>query len=309
MTRRWLGLVILCGAFLAAVVTAQMAGTKVAGTAQIGVSAVPGPPRVGDCLLQPITAAQAALYNKLQYPSVSTGPCSDRRYGEVVAIIGSSKIAVGTVSASGVNDPNLFTCTAATTRYLGGPDQLGLGGGWTPSFVTATLAAGPSPQQRAVKQNWIACIEYINPDGPERPRADDYRRTAKLAFSTGSQPPPAVFSTCLNTTAGVDPNIVDCYRPHPAEMFAMAVGGAASTSLSVLANNCATLVSQYTGIPKATSKQLTVKVNVYDQTGALVPETTRTVSGYTAMCIALAPAGRQLTGPLMDVGDNSLPLR
>ncbi len=306
MSRRWWGLLVLTVLLLAVVVVPQVAGTKVAGNAQIE-SLIPGPPAVGDCLLQPVLPADAALNSSLRYPPVSTGPCNGRRYGEVVAVIGSSKIAVGTVSASVVDDPNVFACINAVGRYLGGPAQFALGGGWTPSSVTATLAAGPTPRQRSANQNWIACIEYIDPNGPGRARADDYRKTAKLAFSAGSPPPPA-FSTCLQSTAAVEPDVVDCHRPHPAELFATAMGNAATSRL-LLTNTCNLLVSQYTGISDATSEQLTVKINIYDQDGELVPESKHTVSNYSAMCIAVPTAGRQLTGPLMDVGDKPLPFR
>lgn len=305
--RRWpAALLILAAVLIAAVLTRQAAGTKVAGTAQIG-ELVAGVPAVGDCLLQPVRAADAAVNSRLQYPPVSTGPCRDRRYGEVVAVIDSANVKEGTVSLAGTNDPNIVACINAVARYLGGPARLALGGGWQPVAATSTLAAGPTPQQRAAKQNWIACIQYIDPDGPRRFHSDDYRRTATLAFSTNS-PPPAAFSTCLHTTASIDPDIVDCHRPHPAELFARA-SGTATISRLVLANSCALLVSQYTGIPATSSEQLTVEVNVYGQNGQLVPDNEHTISDYTAMCIVVPAAGGQLTGPLMDIRDRALPLR
>ena len=305
--RRWpAALLILAAVLIAAVLTRQAAGTKVAGTAQIS-SVVPGVPAVGDCLLQPVRAADAAVNSRLQYPPASTGPCRDRRYGEVVAVIDSAKVARGTVTPSGTDDPNMVACVNAAARYLGGPKQFALGGGWKPVSVTSTLAAGPTPRQRAAKQKWIACIEYIDPDGPGRPRADEYRRTAKLAFSAGS-PPPAAFSTCLQTTAAAEPDVVDCHRPHPAELFATAMGNA-DTSRLLLTNTCNLLVSHYTGIPSASSGQLTVKVDIYDQQGKLVPDSTHAVSQYSAMCMAMPTSGGQLTGPLMGIGDNPLPLR
>ena len=305
MRPRWSGLMLLAVLSVAVVALPQVVGGRVGGTAQIG-TLIPGPPAVGDCLLQPVRAADAAVNSRLQYPPVSTGPCSDRRYGEVVAVIDSAKVARGTVSSSGTDDPNIVGCINAAARYLGGPAQFALGGGWQPVTGTYTLAAGPTPQQRAVKQNWIACIEYLDPDGPRRPRADDYRKTAKLALSKNS-PPPAAFSTCLHATVGIDPDIVDCYRPHPAELFATA-SGTATTSRLVLANSCAMLVNQYTGIPTASSERLTVEVHIYGQDGKLVPDTANTVSAYTAMCMAVPAAGGQLSGPLMDIGDKPLPL-
>ena len=305
--RRWsAALLILATVLIAAVLTRQASGTKVAGTAQIG-SVVPGPPAVGDCLLQPVRAADAAVNSRLQYPPVSTGPCSGRRYGEVVAVIDSAKVATGTVSPSGTDDPNMVACINSVARYLGGPAHFALGGGWEPVSVTSTLAAGPTPRQRAAKQNWIACIEYIDPDGPRRPRADEYRRTAKLAFSAGS-PPPAAFSTCLQTTAAAEPDVVDCQLPHPAELFATAMGNA-DTSRLLLTNICNLLVGQYTGIPAESSEQLTVKVDIYNQQGNLVPDSAHAVSQYSAMCLAVPTSGGQLTGPLMGIGDSPLPLR
>lgn len=303
--RRWAGVLTLAVVLLAAVVIPQVSGTRVAGTAHIA-PAPAGPPAVGECLLQSVPSDIAALNQKLIYPAVATGQCRGHRYGEVVAVIASANRVPASLSDGGTEDPNMSTCLNATTRYLGRPARLSLGGGWETPSVTATLAAGPTLLQRSAGQNWIACIEYLNSEAPGHFHTNGYYGTTMHAFNTGL--PPAEFATCLRTAASAEPAYADCHQPHPAELFATAAGSA-STSRLLLTNTCTVLVSQYTRMPTVTNGQLTVEINVYDQSGTPVPDSAATVAGYTATCIAVPTQGRQLTGPLMGLGDKPVPLQ
>lgn len=305
MKRRWAGVLILAALLVAAVLVPGFTGRKIEGIAQIA-AARPGPPAVGDCVVEPVTAAAAALNAQLIYPPVSTGPCTDRRYGEVMSVITSSDIAPATRSAAGVQDPNIGNCRKAAARYGGGPTGFALGGGWEPASVPSVMAAGPTAPERSTGQSWIACVQYIDSEGPGQPRATDYRRTAQHAFDTGT--PPAAFATCLQVVVAVETDQVSCHQPHAAELFARATGNS-TTSRLLLDNTCEILISLYSRIPVQNSSPLIVTVNVYGNDGKLIPDSVANVSRYTATCFVEPPVGRQLTGPLMDLGNKPLPVK
>ncbi len=233
MSRRAAGLCIIAVVLLAAVTIPRVSPTKIGGIAQVGPAA-PGPPAVGDCLLGPVGPADGALNGQLIYPPVTTGACAGERFGEVVAVIPASKIQPGTRSATGgsVDDPNQRTCQDAAIRYLGiqgSSANFPLGGGWLPLPAGQILVAGPTATQKGVGQQWIACIQYIDPTGEGHPRPADYSRTAKNAYSTGS--PPAAFATCLQDSDQLSLSVVDCHQPHPAELFGIAFGTATTSKL------------------------------------------------------------------------------
>ncbi len=268
MIRRSAGLLFLAVALLAAVAVPRIAVPRIGGIAEIAPSA-PGPPSAGDCLLKP--AGWRGDEQPL-YPPVATGTCPGPRFGEVVSVIPASKIQDGSRSATGgsITDPNMQACRNDAAHYLGittTNDQFPLGGGWSPFPASnQILVAGPNAQQQAAGQHWLACIEYIDPEGPGAPRPGDYRRTAKNAFSTSF--PPAAFATCLRTATMAQFEVVDCHQPHQRRnCFGMAFGPA-TTSMLTLTNTCNTLVSQYARIPPAAvAAQLVVIVSAFDTNG------------------------------------------
>ena len=305
MSRRLAGLLVFGVVVLAAVGIPRITAPTISGTSAMAPSA-PGPPREGDCLIGPAGSASWGDDGQPLYPPAATGPCTGQRFGEVTAVIPASKTEHA--STGSITDPNLQTCKNRTDRYLGlttSGGQFPVDGGWSPFPSTQTMVAGPDATQKAAGQRWLACIVYIDP-GEGEPRASDYGRTAKDAYSTGT-PPPA-FATCLRTAEASEVEVVSCYRPHQAELIGIAFGPAA-TSAPALANQCNTLVSRYTQIPETTvDARLIVSVNAFDTAGKTISAGMKNVSVYQATCLVTPTAGHQLTGPLMGLGTKPLPL-
>ena len=308
--RRWTGLSVLAVALLLVAVAPAVFRAPIAGSAAIGP--IPGPPVVGDCLRQPIGPAEQAPDGDLTFPPVRTGPCTGHRFGEVVAVVASPKVAPPIVSPidGSVADPNTTACDDDVARYLGmssaaaAPQRTGVFWAVLPAAVHS-LRIKPSALQQLFGQRWVACVEYLDPEDDEQNRPGDYLRTARGTFDSGS--PPAAFSTCLSTLDATSVDIGDCYQAHPAELFALAFGSAA-ISRSKLMTTCTALVSRYTAMSDPTAGgRLAVEV-VAGDTGKPVPDGVVDISSNGADCIVRPTADRVLTGPLMSLGAGPVPL-
>ncbi len=167
---RWWGLLLVVMVAVAALAAAQLLHPPVAGSAARGT--VPGPPAVGDCLLDPTVPGQArSTPPTLTHPWLRTGPCQGRRFGEVAAILTAGDLPIpsapsesGTGTGTGTDDLRVSDrysrpCWAAVTAWLGLPTPGGtpIKDRWEPDpLIAGVMLSGPSQIQRAAGQDWVA---------------------------------------------------------------------------------------------------------------------------------------------------------
>ena len=300
-----MGLLVLVMVIVGVSAAARAAHRQIAGTARIAPA--PGPPSVGDCLLEPI----GRLGRSAPHANVMTGPCGRRRYGEVVTVIPAAQVQPlrQNINGGSAVDPNLDTCLGAAVIYLG----LGAGPGhpanldapghpinvstyWSPVLLGSSVAAaGPSSLQTSQGQRWLACVSYV-PDATTQ-TAMPYDRSARGTFTTGT--PPTVFAVCLKTADAQMPYIINCSSPHAAELFGYRYG-AVVTPRAALDATCTAMIKKYTGMsdPSAGGR-LTAGIVVVAGTAT---------STDSDKCMVTALTGHHLTGPLMNLGNKPVPL-
>lgn len=278
---------------------------------------IPGPPAVGDCLLDPtVIASQALIGPAPKHPWLRTGPCQGRRFGEVAAVLTKHDLPAPTPSSSqpdtGPNsgndtevlDPYEPPCFDAVTVWVGPPSPAGpqIFDRWlTDSFTVGVVLSGPNQIQNAAGQDWVACIGAgINwgtaiPDaaGAIGHDAIGYDATIHGMFSPG--PPPSTFALCTPTTDNQEP--VACTTAHRVERF-----GAMNTEHAVTEadrRGCQTLVRHLTGMPDPTAGgKLTITVDDY-----------AAPTGYHFLhCLIVTVSPHQLTGPLLGLADRPAPV-
>ena len=294
---------------LAAVVAPRVTPQRITGVAS--TVPIPPAPAVGDCLLQPVPSTA-----QLVHPPAVTGPCNGSRYGEVVLLIPATAVLPTQESVDGPVDPNRDVCATAVIDYLGlgptpghpgDPTVFGhprtLFDHWSPVLPSSDLfISGPDEFQLQMGQNWLACISFA--PAAERGTGIAYHRSAAGSFS-GT--PPAAYAVCLLTADTTVLQIADCRQPHQAEIFGYLFTTEAN-SPPALATTCRSLITQLTGMadPTAAGRLLPGTFRSdgsVDRGSAPVDPTGRPLS-----CLTTAPAGHQLTGPLMDLGNKPVPL-
>ena len=235
---------------------------------------VAAPPAVGDCLLD----ALPALYNvnsssqgPYSYSQLRIGPCSGRRYGEIVRV-------GGEVSGSPV-EATTDVCGPAASEYLGLPvanTRLSPPSTvWYPVTSTQSFVLEPSERQQAAGQSWSACLLYV-PSGDTRTAAAPYSRSLRNAIVTGAQS--ALVGVCPDDDSWNGSNPGGCGAPHRAEIFATNLfGGRQPASRSGLLRTCRNLVDHATGIGDLagdTSLQVQIRASSpdgYPVTGSDIP--------------------------------------
>ena len=314
VNRRWIGLMVLFVVILGVSATARVAHRQVAGTGQIGP--IPGPPSIGDCLLEPVGRRSRAV--QTEHAAVATGPGEGRRYGEVVSVISAAQVQPfrQDINDGSVVDPNLDICENTTVLFLG----LGAGPGhpanpavpghpinvftyWSPVLLTSFFyAAGPSALQTSMGQRWLACISYV-PDATTQTSVP-YDRSARGTFTTGT--PPTVYAACLETADAAMLSIINCSLPHAAEIFGYRFAEAA-TPRPALDATCTAMIKKFTGMsdPSAGGR-LTAKTVAAG--GSANPASIDATAGGAISCLVTAPTGHHLNGPLMNLGNKPLPL-
>lgn len=90
---------------------------------------VPGPPAVGDCILDrlpgpalgTVTITPNSGGTVPVYPAQQIRPCTTARYGEITAVIAAPKPTVvkGDADNRYLDDPNEDSCFPAAIRYVG----------------------------------------------------------------------------------------------------------------------------------------------------------------------------------------------
>ncbi len=309
--RRWAGLIVLILVALVAVVLPGTMSRSIPGVA--GRGPVPRMPTVGDCLLRPVGPPDSAADGELIYPPVSTGPCSGPRFGEVVAVVASPKVQPPIVSPidGSVADPSATACDDDVAGFLGTAAAVAPAQRSAVTWVVLpasvrSLRVEPSDLQKSVGQRWIACVGYLDPESVGQASADDYLRSAKGTFQLGS--PPAAFATCVTSLVAGAMNHGDCFQPHGAESFGLAFGPTDASGL-LLRTTCRALVTRYTGLTDPTAGGRLAVLVVANQNNKTVGDGVVDISTNGATCLVRPTAGRQLSGPLMGLGDKPVPLR
>lgn len=143
-------------------VTTGLRSHLVVGAAQ-GVP-VPGPPVVGDCVLDPLPGLQPRTPVSQggtvpNYPAQQIRPCSRTRYGEITSVIATPRRTVvgGTTDNRYLEDPNLDSCYSSAQRYLG-VSATPVYRFWTAAVLSTFSLSKPSIRQQAAGQRWAACI-------------------------------------------------------------------------------------------------------------------------------------------------------
>ena len=300
------GLAALCLVAVRAVVADRILGSPIP-------LRVPGPPTVGDCVMQPIdptwnrtedpTTGEEKPYTYLQLPMQ---PCSGDRFGEVTGVITTPKPLTSTRGPGGqmeTSDPNIGTCLLSVSRFYGmaftGAQQVPLNGQWYPSSSANVAAVRPSPRQLAAGQPWLACVVYRAVDWT-RPAApqERYTKTFRDAYIGGPQK--NAIATCFADQPGQDP--ADCSQPHHLEAFSFS-GTDRPTPRKDLQSTCIAAVKKATAIASM-PQGLTVAVSATDSdsqpiTAAIIP------TGAQVTCSVSST--RALKGSLLAVGNIPIP--
>lgn len=321
--RRRVGLLLIIGVLLAAVVVPKVGIRAVPGTPQ--ALPVTGPPSVGDCVADPIdpswdnpavaanaTGTTGAAY---AYPRLDLKPCQGSRYGEVTAVITTSAEPVISISSDGTfaNDSNVENCSPTASEYVGiamtGTQRAPLIAPWYPSQIVEAAASTPPVRQTAAGQHWLACIVYLGAS-QENPHGiagqERYDGPLRKAMSTGAQRDR--IGTCAVGTdlTGGQLGLVGCGITHLSEIFAQGGSGTDSRTRAGLQNSCAQVVARLTRIPDITAAGLTVQVlaissNSSPITDALIPAEVNLSCGVTA------EHQRPLDGSLLALGNAPIP--
>jgi hypothetical protein len=314
--RRWGGALVLVVAVIAAL--AGNARTKhLAGDAERGP--VPGPPHVGDCLLESPGSVRWGTFDGDQssadppggmaaYPSLRLGDCATRRFGEVAGVVadGSDRRRTYQEAWGDPTSPE-STCSALIDAYLGTPQVSAAPPTWSPAPYTALVLVGPSDLQRADGQHWLGCVA-AGVDGTGNPAA----YTGSVRGTLRSLRFPSQLAECLErqpSTAGV--TAVGCDRPHKAELLAIGYSDAKRAVDTDDADlGCADLARSMTGLadPAAVGwlRVRTLAVQLPPDPNTADSSTANPTQWYCT----IEPVGDHvLTGPVLGLGDGPPPVR
>ncbi|SDP06240.1 hypothetical protein SAMN04515671_2842 [Nakamurella panacisegetis] len=305
MDRRPLGAALLLFTVLVAAAVPRIGGTQVAGQAE-AVTIAP-PPTVGDCVLSDPASSGASG----EVPALSYGSCATPHYGEIVQIYADS-LTFPNTQPDEIRAPSATFCEGAASSYLAvdqvlprydrGDYQSVSFGPWRPAPVGTVGLIGPSVEQRAVGQDWIACItEGTSP----KPAIG----TVREAFSGGTLP--NSYTLCSDDLVGG--RSVDCGSRHRAELFALTGLVDALPAQSVLDISCQDFVRYLTGrkdLKGASGLTIEAKVVYHGVTGHPAPGQTDPIqtSPAEAFCGVSTVGDLALTGSLFAIGEGRLPL-
>lgn len=312
---RWWGLLLVVMVAVAALAAAQLLHPPVAGSAVRGT--VPGPPAVGDCLLDPTALGQGgSTPPAAAHPWLRTGPCQGRRFGEVAAVLTAGDLPTpsapsesGSGSGSGdltVSDRYSRPCWAAVTGWLGLPTPGGppIKDRWEPDpLIAGVVLSGPSQIQRAAGQDWVACIAAGKDSAGAGPGIVDdssdamgYDTTARDTFDPG--PPLPIFASCyLRAEHAGDYEVVVCATAHPVELLESMVSDRPVTDQD--RRGCRAVARQLTGMPDPTAG---------GKLSTIVDDAQAPGGPHFLSCLMVTVGAHQLTGPLLGLKDGPVPL-
>jgi len=311
VTHRQRGLVVIGVAVVLVAVVAGLRPHLVTGSAQ--AVPVPGPPAVGDCVLDPL--GPPAEFNVIAasggtvpvYPAQQIRPCTGTRYGEITAVIPVPRPTVVKVGERGgryLDDPNQNSCDPKATQYVGMTTQPILRF-WQTFLKINSALSRPSPRQQAAGQRWAACIVTLSPSDPLSP-TPRYGSSIRDALRTGEQR-----DQLGNCTAALDWNgdIVSggCRQPHALEILAGGDSGAHPVTRAQVELSCQQLVRQLTAMPDPTAAgALSIQIHIED--GSSIAITTPQVPAHSYLACGIATTGsRKLRGSLLALGRQPIP--
>ncbi len=317
MTRRSIG-VMLIGLVLLAAIVVPKAGTQ-AVPGQARAAPVPGPPKVGDCVIDsvksPWQGSGAGAHQTYANPSQRTEPCAGLRYGEITSMI--SDPTTPTVSRnfdgsiSSITDLNTDKCYRSNAEYLGlpmdGATPKGIFQYWFPNLMAGAAAAAPTGRQLAVGQHWLACVVYLLVDSTLPADISlRYSHSLRNAVVTGIERDQ--LGVCLlagDWSAGSQ--LGGCRSPHTTEVFAYGNTGPRSVARTALVASCTQLVRRFLRRKDETdAERLHVQISVTDDTG-LELEGGILPANSQAGCAVTANGSRRLNGSLLAIGEGPIP--
>jgi hypothetical protein len=303
MDRRLAGFAVLILAIVLAVVLGSRNDKFIAGVAVL--TPLADSPQLGDCLIGPPVSGT--------YPAVApTGPCSGRKYGEVVAVMPHSLPRFfddQSYDSGSIDDPSApdAVCARKGLEFLGlaypveqGPTAASPT--WFPSTTVGPELLQPDWLGLAFGADWTACVVrmYSNTD-------DSIAYTGSLAqvHATHNYPPNAAI--CWPELPLNDYRTISCRLPHAVEEFGSMWDMDLSTRPAQLQHSCVDLVTEMTGRADPTAAgALQVRV-VKTSTYRAADDQDRMLASYS--CIVRAASGMHLRGPLLNLHDRPLPLR
>ena len=301
MDRRSWGIVLLAVVIVCAVVIPVCGGRREAGIAQ----PVPPQPRpgVGDCL-DLVPSSRSALDYMPPLRAGRAGACDDQNLGEIV-FVADNVSSFPRTTENTLSRPEVLACEPLVRRYLGWPDSgraeldpPGTDVPWRPWSVVSSGLIGPNLQQYFAGQRWVACVAY--------PQVAPF--SGSLAGSVRTGRAANAFATCLSEPGDAVQPVGPCTRAHQTELFGWV---RTSQSQDGLQDACRSLVERLTAMPDPTAGGLlTVRVAVLTQAGAMAPGDSTTGSADDRRsCMVSADGDRRLTGTLVGLGNQPLPLR
>ncbi len=312
MTRRQRGLVVIGVAVVLVAVVAGLRPHLVTGAAQ--AAPVPGPPAVGDCVLDPVPGPPEDVnVNNTDYdgtvpvyPAQRIRSCTAARYGEITAVIRAPKPTVfkGEIGARYLDDPNQDICFPAAAQYVGMTTRP-IQGFWQTSLQINSALSRPSRRQQAAGQRWAACIVTLSQSDPMSP-TPRYGSSIRDALRTGEQRDQLGNCTAALTWNG-DLAIDGCRQPHALEILASGDSGDHPVTRVQIEATCQQLVRQLTAIPDPTAAgALSIQIHIEDNSIAAI--TTSPVSAHSSLVCGIATTGnRKLRGSLLALGRQPIP--
>ncbi len=316
MYRQRVGLVVIGLAVVLVAVVAGLRPQVVTGAAQ--ATPVPGPPGVGDCVVDPIPGRPQRLDIVTAdsggtvpvYPAQQIRPCIGARYGEITAVIAAPKPTVvegDDADGRHLEDPNADSCLPTAMQYVGVTTQP-IQRFWRPFLQFLFVLSRPSARQEAAGQRWAACIVTLQPpDSASHTRAAPlYGSSIRNAVRTGRQRDQ--LSNCI---AAADWNglftVDGCSKPHALELLAFGDSGDHLVTRVQVEASCQQLARQLTAMPDPTAAgALSIQINVTDDKGAAI--ITSQVPAHSGLTCAVTTTGnRKLRGSLFALGRQPIP--
>jgi hypothetical protein len=309
--RRWGGVLVLVMAVIAALAgngwTEPVAGEPVR-------SSLPAPPRVGDCAIDPVRSGQDGVSTFALDPAY-TGPrlggCASAHYGEVIAVL--TDVDGSAIPYGGPNEPEAPTslgrrCGTAVDAFLG-VDNGRAADGWQPSATVGVAVVAPSAVLQQAGERWLACLAVA--DDGSGPGLSAY--TGTLRNSSGGLTFPPELALCTESLPADNATIIaaPCDRPHPAELLGwVQLDQPTPADRAVADRGCADLAARLIGRADPTGGGSLEVYTIgylrpeYGDGGTMDPD--HMVSVHLS-CVVRSGGNRDLTGPLLGLGDRPLP--
>ena len=305
MNRAAVGVAVVAGALLLILVGAVIRGRMVPGqgTAQPSTP----PPQVGDCVIEDPNDLGADLYTwTAVLPSVSTGSCTGDRFGEVTGVL-PARTAQAVIAGTAANP-----CQASVDEFLGvqEPPLPSDDGGFSRFDGVPVAVVGPDAEQRAVGQDWAACLVYLPLSGDASvPLRIDHSLRGAWQRPVDSR----LFTVCWEQA--VPFLIGNCFAPHPFEVLGagrLPTGTTPDAAMAACREFAVATLGSSTALDRGDLdvQLLPIRPDPTNDGNVLTgPAAVTTDGDYATMCLAVPrDPTRRLTAPLRGLGDAPTPL-